>query len=69
MGKIIKTQSEKIGHVIGVKNNSLLCEELDHDHNFLFEGGKRRVFACSPGSAKQIGYMDINNEILKRFAV
>ncbi len=70
MGKIIQTHtSKKIGHVIGAKDKLLLCEELDSNLDFLFENGNRKVFACSPLSVKQIGYMDINNEILKKLTV
>lgn len=68
MGKIIKSTT-KLGHVIGVKNNKLLCEELDSDYNFMFEGGKRKVFSCDPDKARQIGYMDLNMLTAKRMEV
>jgi hypothetical protein len=88
MGKIIQTNSTrdkdgdtiiidlskqtKIGHVIGAKNNLLLCEELDSNYDFVFNDTQRlqrKVFACHPYNIVQVGYLNVNEEILKKLTV
>jgi hypothetical protein len=65
-GEIIIVPQYKLGHIIGFKDGKILCEELDCDHNFIVNNGIRKVFACSPEKAKQIGYLDLISESFKK---
>lgn len=56
----------KIGHVIGIRDKKILCEELDSNYDFVIENGKKKVFACNPESVEQIGYLTPEEIMLKR---